>query len=156
MAFTTEHEPITASASEEQVLRKIERLLLMSIQDQAHRIVGPNGESVELPDAVLDLLQQIVRELRQGHVVSLVSLDRELTTQQAADLLNVSRPHLIKLLEEGRIPYIKTGTHRRVGLQALMEYKAQRDEERRRGLALLTQMSEEMGLSDAQEILEAQ
>ncbi|HEX9989578.1 MAG TPA: helix-turn-helix domain-containing protein [Chloroflexia bacterium] len=148
MASTTEHEPIAASVSEEQVLAEIERLLLMSSQGQAHSLVGPNGEAVQLPHSVLDLLQQIVRELRQGHAVSLVSLDRELTTQQAADLLNVSRPYLIKLLEEGRIPYIKTGTHRRVGLQALMEYKAQRDEERRCGLALITQMSEEMGLSD--------
>lgn len=148
MASTTEHEPIAAGTSEEQVLREIDRLLLMSNQGQAHRLVGPNGESIELPGSVLDLLQQLVRELRQGHVVSVVSLDRELTTQQAADLLNVSRPYLIKLLEEGRIPYLKTGTHRRVGLQALMEYKAQRDEERRRGLALLTQMSQEMGLSD--------
>jgi excisionase family DNA binding protein len=148
MASTTEHEPIAAEANEEQVLKEIERLLLMTSKKQAHKIIGPNGEFVELPASVLDLLQQIVRELRQGRVVSLVSLDRELTTQQAANLLNVSRPYLIKLLEEGRIPYIKTGTHRRVGLQALMEYKAQRDEERRRGLALLTQMSQEMGLSD--------
>lgn len=147
MATTMEHETIAADAREERVLREIESLL-MSSQGQAHRLVGPNGESVELPDSVLDLLQQIVRELRQGHAVSLVSLDRELTTQQAADLLNVSRPYLIRLLEEGRIPYIKTGTHRRVSLPALMEYKAQRDEERRRGLALLTQMSQEMGLSD--------
>jgi excisionase family DNA binding protein len=147
MASTTEHETIAAGANEERVLREIESLL-MSNQGQPHRLVGSNGASVELPDSVLALLQQIVRELRQGHVVSLVSLDRELTTQQAADLLNVSRPYLIKLLEEGRISYIKTGTHRRISLPALMEYKAQRDEERRRGLALLTQMSQEMGLSD--------
>ena len=68
------------------------------------------------------------------------------TTQEAADLLNVSRPHLIKLLEEGAINFERVGTHRRIRFEDLMEYKHKRDNERRKALKKLTQMAQEAGL----------
>jgi excisionase family DNA binding protein len=90
----------------------------------------------------------VVHELAQGEAVTVVPVNKELTTQEAADILNVSRPYLVKLLEEGEIPFVKTGTHRRVRFIDLMAHKRRRDAERRRGLARLTQMSQEMGLYD--------
>ncbi|HEY7832450.1 MAG TPA: helix-turn-helix domain-containing protein [Ktedonobacterales bacterium] len=73
-------------------------------------------------------------------------LNKELTTQEAADLLNVSRPFLIKLLEQGGVPFAKTGSHRRIRFSDLMAYKHRRDADRQRALARLTQMSQEVGL----------
>jgi excisionase family DNA binding protein len=108
--------------------------------------VGQNHEEVELPPSVLRLLRQVIGHLIRGDHVTLVPLHRELTTQEAADLLNVSRPYLVRLLGEGKIPYRKVGTHRRVLFQDLMEYRQARDAERRRGLARLTQESQDLGL----------
>ncbi len=88
-------------------------------------------------------------QLAQGQGVTLVPEDKELTTQQAADLLNVSRPYLVKLLEQRQIPYTKTGTHRRLRVADLVAYKARRDEERGEALAELTQLSEELGHYDS-------
>jgi excisionase family DNA binding protein len=73
---------------------------------------------------------------------------KEVTTQEAADILNVSRPYLIKMLEEEKIPYVTVGSHRRIPLQPLLEYKERRDEEREQGLRELTQLSQELGLYD--------
>jgi excisionase family DNA binding protein len=73
---------------------------------------------------------------------------RELTTQQAADLLNVSRPHLGKLLEQGDIPFTKAGTHRRIALGDVMAYKQRRDADRRKALTEVTHMGEDLGLYD--------
>ena len=72
----------------------------------------------------------------------------ELTTQEAADLLNVSRQYLVRLLEDGAMPFTKTGTHRRIRFGDLMAYKRARDATRRQGLKRLTRLSEELGLYD--------
>jgi excisionase family DNA binding protein len=71
-----------------------------------------------------------------------------MTTQQAADFLNVSRPYLIKLLEQGEIPYIKVGSHRRIRFEDLMEYKQQRNSKRREGLKELTEFLQDEGFYD--------
>jgi excisionase family DNA binding protein len=84
--------------------------------------------------------------LAQGHAVSIIPHGKLLTTQQAADLLNMSRPYLIRLLETGAIPFARVATHRRVRFDDVMRYRAQRDAERRRKLARLTRMSQTLGL----------
>jgi excisionase family DNA binding protein len=99
---------------------------------------------IELPTSALRLLVDILGELAVGNAVKVVPIHAELTTQEAADLMNVSRPHLVKMLEEGALPFTKTGRHRRVRFSDLMAYKARRDEESREAMASLTQLDQEL------------
>jgi excisionase family DNA binding protein len=110
------------------------------------KLVRPEGEEIELPDVVFRLLRQTVSYLAHGKAVKLISVGMELTTQAAADLLNVSRPHLVKLVDKGKIPCKKVGTHRRISFQDLMAYKAKQDAEQRRLLAEMAQFSQDLNL----------
>ena len=85
-----------------------------------------SGEQVEIPAEVHQVLQQVVEAMRQGLAVTIVPQTMVLTTQQAADLLGVSRPTLIKLLNDEQIPYERIGTHRRIQLRDLLTYRDQR------------------------------
>lgn len=100
----------------------------------------------DLPEGIGHLVQSILREVAQGHAVQLVPVHAELRTQEAADLLGVSRPHLVKLLDEGKVASWKVGTHRRVKLQDLMTYRDQRDAERQQALQDLADLDQELGL----------
>lgn len=98
--------------------------------------------------ALLEVLLQAGEALARGHTVQVMAIDEEITTQQAAEVLGVSRPYLIRLLERGEIPYQKVGSHRRVRLAEVLAYKQRRDAERRRALQELTRMSQQLGLYD--------
>jgi len=105
------------------------------------------GEAeVPIPEIAFRLLELILGAMAQGHAIALSPVDREVSTQKGADLLNVSRPHLIKLLESGRIPFRKVGSHRRVRLADLLEYKARMDAEAERAFAELVQQGQELGM----------
>lgn len=158
MPYILENRPIAAAENERVALHALDELLLGAANrssgsngssSAAPRLVGASGEVVELPPSVLHILRQVVRQMARGKAVSVVPVGQELTTQEAAEILNVSRPYLVRLLEQGDIPFTRTGTHRRVRLDDLLAYKRERDAERRRALAELTQMSQEMGLYGA-------
>lgn len=103
-------------------------------------------EAIELPTSALRLLADILVQMAQGRAFTLIPVHAELTSQQAADVLNVSRPYLIGLLEEGKIPFHKVGTHRRIRFRDLMEYKQSTDQQRLDVLKQLTQEAEELDM----------
>lgn len=142
MSAILRHQPITVGEHEQPTYARIESALDEGVLFSAEY----GGECIALPETIGQLLRELVHHLANGDAVTVVSIDKELTTQEAADILNVSRPYLIRLLEAHAIPYSKIGTHRRLRLHDILAYKVQRDAETRQALAELTRMSEEMGL----------
>ncbi len=108
------------------------------------RLISPDGEAMEIPASALHALKLVVQQLARGQTMTLVPHGKELTTQAAADLLHVSRPHLVKLLDEGAIPHYKVGTHRRVHIEDALAYREARASVRRDKLDELSQLSEEL------------
>ena len=106
---------------------------------------APNKETFAIPEAVFYLLERVAEVLARGDAITVVPVGKLLTTQQAADLLNVSRQYLVRLLEQEKLPYSKTGKHRRLRIDDVLAYKAARDKERKAQLDLLVAMSEEAG-----------
>jgi len=106
-------------------------------------LITPGGERSAMPEVVLHVLKVAAEILARGDAVTLVPLRTELTTQQAANLLNVSRQYLVRLLDEGSVPFTKTGTHRRVRMDDLLRFKAKRDADRKAKLDELSQLCEE-------------
>lgn len=102
------------------------------------------AHEVELPTSALRLLVEILGELALGNAVKVVPIHAELTTQEAADMLNVSRPHLVKMLENGELKFTRTGRHRRVLFADLMAYKTHRDQHSTEAMAALAQQAQEL------------
>ena len=107
---------------------------------------GTAAETLSLPRPALELLARVLMHMAKGKAVSVVPSSSELTTQQAADLLNVSRPFLIGLLDAGRIDYRLVGTHRRILAESLLAYRRADDRRRSDAADELTALGEEMGL----------
>jgi excisionase family DNA binding protein len=108
------------------------------------QLVDAEGNAAEIPDAALHALRLIVRRMAHGERIALVAHGDELTTQQAADILHVSRPHLVKLLDCGDIPSHKVGSHRRVQTADLLAYRTKREATRHAKLDELARISEEL------------
>jgi excisionase family DNA binding protein len=114
--------------------------------DERIEFLDEQGKQVVLPTAALELLKNILVQMAQGNAITLVPVHAELTTQQAAEMLNMSRPFLVKLLEEGKIPFTKKGTHRRVLFSDVQKYKQQVDEERMKALDALADQAQELDM----------
>lgn len=128
------------------LFQALERMLQSPLRRAPNcQLVGPKGDSIPLPEAVFYVLERVVEVLASGDSVTIVPVGKELTTQQAADLLNVSRQYLVRLLDEGRIPFRKTGRHRRLRIEDLLAFKEERQKSRQAGLRELTRLSEEFG-----------
>src|SRR5437660_3900206 len=106
----------------------------------------PAKGTIKIPASAARMLIRILEEMARGNAVTLIPIHAELTTQEAADMLNVSRPSLIQLLDEGKIDFRRVGTHRRVRFEGLMEYKRQTDTERRKVLKQLAAYDQELGI----------
>lgn len=110
------------------------------------RLVAPSGKEIPLPEPMFHLLARMAEVLARGDAVTIVPVGRELTTQQAADLLNVSRQYLVRLLDEKELPFTRTeGRHRRLRIEDVLAYKAKRDREREVGLDELAAITQDMG-----------
>lgn len=118
--------------------------LLMNTPDQDRARVQMDGQDIVLPRHAIELLRNILTEMAQGNAVSIMPMHAEITTQEAANILNVSRPHLVKLLEDGQVEYVKVGTHRRIRFQDLMAYKHRRDQEASTAMQELVDQAQEL------------
>jgi excisionase family DNA binding protein len=121
--------------------RKRKRPLQVRIQSE-----GEPEVSIAIPISAFRLLNDILTEMAKGNAVTLIPVHAELTTRQAAEILNVSRPFLIEQLEAGRIPYRKVGTHRRVMFSDLMAYKRKTDRNGHKALEELSAIDQKLGL----------
>ncbi|MBF0492651.1 MAG: helix-turn-helix domain-containing protein [Deltaproteobacteria bacterium] len=121
---------------------ELSRLLAKKTQAPRAR-VQMDGQDLIMPRQALALLRDLLAEMAQGNVVSIVPTHHLLTTQEAANILNISRPFLIQLLKSEKIPFSKVGTHRRIRYQDLMEYKLRRDQENQEMLEELTRQAQE-------------
>lgn len=146
-------EAVSPSAADVQLALESSRRLTQFLAAQtgmAVRVrIGPANapeESVSIPISAFQLLNNILAEMAQGNTVTLLPVQSELTTQQAADLLSVSRPFLIEQLEKGVIPHRKVGTHRRVLFKDLMEFKQTMHRDRLKALEELSAIDQELEL----------
>ncbi|QXU56662.1 MULTISPECIES: helix-turn-helix domain-containing protein [Rhodococcus] len=108
--------------------------------------VDGTSESVHLPSSALELIKDVLANMAAGQGVTVVPAHAELTTQQAAELLNVSRPHVIKLLDQGLIQYRLVGRHRRILASSLLEYRRTQQRDARGAADELAALSEDLGL----------
>ncbi len=141
--------PTAADARQaEESSRRLAGLLGREPADLRLRIEADDRpeEAVTVPAQAIRLLADILTEMGKGNAVTLIPVHAELTTQQAADVLNVSRPFLIRLVEEGKIPCRKVGTHRRIRLQDVMQYKRRVDRDRIKALEELTSQAQQLDM----------
>jgi excisionase family DNA binding protein len=144
-------EPVLPDENDRELAKQSSRSLSGHLRDrtEAHLSLIEKGQAVEqivLPRAALRLLIDLLAEMGRGNAVTLIPIHAELTTQRAADLINVSRPFLIQLLDQGRIPFRKVGTHRRVLFKDLMAYKQAIDRKRSEALDELAKQAQEHGM----------
>lgn len=118
------------------------RPLTLRVRDAARE------ETIELPAGAVQLLMAILEDMASGRAVTIVPQDAELTTQQAADFLNVSRPFLVQLLEEKKLPFRLVGTHRRVRFEDVAAYKEKIDAERRKVLDQLAAEAQDLKMGN--------
>jgi excisionase family DNA binding protein len=131
----------------QQAHARIESLLSFVEPEQVVALHADDAAvSLEVPAAALYLFRDVLAHLARGDAVRVVPVHAELTTQQAADLLNVSRPFVVKLMEEKKLPFHRVGTHRRVRVQDVLEYKRADDAMRREVLDQLAVEAEKLGL----------
>ncbi|WP_295455517.1 helix-turn-helix domain-containing protein [uncultured Thiodictyon sp.] len=138
------------SAAEVALARESSRTLSAYLQTRAEtqqiEIFDDQGaaQPVRVPVSALRLLVDLLTEIGEGNAVSIIPIHAELTTQDAADVLNVSRPFLVQLLERGEMPFHKIGTHRRVRYQDVIAYKERIDVERNKVLDALAEQAQEL------------
>jgi excisionase family DNA binding protein len=134
-----EHEPLI------ELLEMFEKLSTTELPPRT-TISGPNGEMIVLPAEIYEVLQDVVEAMSQDQAIMIAPVHQRLTTQEAADLLGISRPTFVKLLEEEEIPYEQPGRHRRVLLTDVLEYRERRSHRRRNALDRMAEIAEESGM----------
>ncbi len=135
---------LNPTASETAQLQELRQL----VKQGPVKIVDAKGRKLQLPRPVLGLLDEILKNMQAGKGVSIVPEHQELTTQRAANMLGISRPFMVRLLEEDKLPFHMVGSHRRVYLKDLLAYKARRDKERHASIVRMARMEVKAGTYD--------
>src|SRR6478735_2405327 len=143
MAALMEKPPVLPSKKDAELAREASQALA-STQPTELKVRLDDGKELVLPKAATRLIHHLLTEMALGNAVTRIPVHAELTTQEAADFLNVSRPHLIRLLHEGKIPFHMAGTHRRIRFEDLATFKAATEEERRKTMEELAQQAQEL------------
>jgi excisionase family DNA binding protein len=141
MSLATQ-EPITLPQTEQQDVQKLERLLKRG----ACSLVSDSGEKIDLPTTVYEVLKKVVELMAEGKAVSLIPDNQVVTTQRAADILGMSRPFFIKLLETGAMAHHRVGNQRRIYLRDVLQFAQKREQERQAALNRLSRHAFETGL----------
>ena len=140
------HEPVSPTADETALARESSRQLAPFLRQKLSVHIPDSDETIVLPATAVRLLVDLLSAMAEGNAVTLIPIHAELTTQQAADLLGVSRPFLVKQLEKGQIAFRKVGTHRRILFNDLMKYKREVDGRRLEALDELTAQAQELDM----------
>ena len=111
--------------------------------------IEETSKKIKIPLSALKLLGDILKAMGQGKLISIVPVATEMTTQAAAEVLGCSRPHLVKLLEDGKIAFTKVGKHRRIKFDDIMKYKKQMKEQQKQNIIDIMNADEETGLYDS-------
>lgn len=130
-----------------QELESVRNLMELFLNDtRPPALVDERGQRTDLPKPVYELLVKVATAMQEGKVITLVPETQELTTQATANLLGVSRPHVVKLIEEGQLPCHKVGGHRRIRMKDLLAFQRLRDQSRSDALDELARRAQEAGL----------
>ena len=138
-------EAVVPTPRDTALAKKASRIIAARPQDRLRIRVGQDQE-LDLPHAAERLIALLLTEMAQGNAVTLIPIHAELTTQEAADFLNVSRPYLVKLLKEGAIPFRMVGTHRRIQFAELTAYAKASEAEQKEAMDELVRQAQELKL----------
>jgi excisionase family DNA binding protein len=137
--------PLVPNETDSELAATASRALARANKD-AIRVRLDDGDELTLPKSVTPLLIHLLTEMAQGNSVTLIPVHAELSTQEVANLLNISRPHLVRLLEDNVIPHHKVGTHRRVKFTDVEAYKERFETQRRAALDELAKQAQDLGM----------
>lgn len=140
MSTLSAPQPVSPTQHDSELAQSCSRLLARFIRSDLSVRIAESGETTTLPAAAVRLLVDLLSAMAEGNAVTVIPIHAELTTQQAADLLGVSRPFLIKQIEEGKLPHHMVGSHRRVFFKDLMAFK---QEQQARSEQALTDLAAE-------------
>ena len=142
------NEPVVPTEAEVMMAGEASRkLAALNIRDEVHVVFDDNKSmGMVLPASIVRMFQHILTETAQGNAVNVAPINAEMTTQEAADFLNVSRPFVVKQMEAGILPYHKVGTHRRIHFRDLLAYKKEIDRRRDKNLSELTAEAQRLGI----------
>lgn len=139
--------PVSPSEQDRKQIQELSHALERVSPERTHLLIDlPTRETLAVPRPVFEVLKMVAEQMGKGRAVSIVPLGMMLTTQQVAELLGSSRQHVVKLLQEGQIPYEKVGTHRRVRIEDAIAYKQRRQSTREQTLTRMNEQAERLGL----------
>jgi excisionase family DNA binding protein len=137
---------ITPVESEEEQIKSLYKLLL---KPGHASLVGPDGSNQPIPESVYKVLVAVLGKMQEGKTIALLPIMEELTSKAAADMLGVSRQFLVRMLEDGKIPFHRTGTHRRIYFKDLVEYQTNRNAARHQAIENMAKRELDEGTYDA-------